>query len=406
MIGRRCLLLSLPLLFSLAGIGAQAAAARPVQYLGPSERGMARLETEHFELVYSPRKVTAAEAGDAERLAEAAWTRCNRLMSAPPAPHLRIDLTPNFLGATGFYRPGNSSSRDPNQRPMIGVRYGDLPYLGLSGEYVLTHEIGHAFSADIAGSSLGEGVADWAAGTYAGIPMEQWWAQALQSDGLWINPEAFFITGNFESRPEVDAVIRTAQYAESGLLVQFLVNRFGWTAFHTFAKEYGAARGTLDSNEDRRLLPAPRRYRPNAGPRADEPDPRVPPDASAVRATFQRNFGQSWEHLREAWEAQIRAAKQPAGAAERLVLSYEIYGAIRNCEMWMVRNRVSAEAEDFQPIREAFTKANSELAQGHVSEARKGLTVAKSRMELLRHPRDVAQIPIPARRLLARNLQQ
>ena len=78
-------------------------------------------------------------------------------------------------GATGYARPGDLRSADPKRASLIGVRYAELDYLGIGAEYVLTHEIAHIFSGKLAGSALGEGIADWATGFFNGVPMAPWW---------------------------------------------------------------------------------------------------------------------------------------------------------------------------------------------------------------------------------------
>jgi hypothetical protein len=364
-----------------------ARAAVRVQRLQPIPVGRSStLDSEHFEIVYDTRRLSPDGAEEARRVAEAGWARCEKLFGSAPEGKLRLDLTPNFYGATGFAKPGDPKARDADERPMIGVRYSELDYLGLRGDYVLTHEIGHVFSGKVAGSALGEGIADWAAGNFAGIPMRPWWGAALRRAGLWLDPDAFFITGEFEPRPEVDEVIRTAQYVESGLLVQFLVERFGWAKTAAFAAEYGKLRGRLNSNADRKTLKTPRDFQP----RPDRPDPRLPPDASALRAVWERHFGLGWDKLRAEWEGRMEGEAPPAGQAERLVLAERIYGAVRNWEMWTLEQKPAPDKETRTLVREAFTRANRALASGDLAEAARAYEQARAMVEQLRRPKSVA----------------
>ena len=344
----------------------------------------ATLSSEHFEVVYNPQRLSEAQAEEARRLAEAGWAHCAKLFGTTPEGKIRLDLTPRFWGATGFARPGDPKSRDPKEMPLVGVRFPDLDYLGLSAQYVLTHEIGHIFSGKLASSALGEGIADWSASGFSGIPASPWWGKVLRDAGLWVDPEAFFITGEFESTPEVNAIIRTAQYVESGLLVRFLVDRFGWEKVRAFAEEYGNARGRLESNADRRTLRL--RERPRTGQR----DPRLPPDAAAVRATFERHFGQSWGTLLSEWEQGMASDPAPPALAQRLVLSQSIYGAVRNYEMWLIAQRNGPGSETRAVVREAFTRANRLVAEGDFRGAAEALREARSLVEQLRRPRSVA----------------
>ena len=67
--------------------------------------GGATLESEHFHIVYNPARVTPAQAEEARSVAEGAWTKCSRLFKGEPGRSIRLDLTPDFTGATGFAIP-------------------------------------------------------------------------------------------------------------------------------------------------------------------------------------------------------------------------------------------------------------------------------------------------------------
>ncbi|HEU4754919.1 MAG TPA: hypothetical protein VFU47_17560 [Armatimonadota bacterium] len=374
-------------LLFLAGAGVQ----RPLQAQEgpggiPRPRAEARagsLESDHFHIVFDPARLTPADVGRARDQAETAWSKCARLFGQEPSAKLRLDLTPDFVGATGFAMLGNEDGR-PGARPMIGVRYADLEYLGLAGDYVLTHEIGHIFSGKLAGSSLGEGIADWAAGSFSGVPMRPWWGRALRQAGIWVEPRAFFVSGDFEQSREVDATIRTAQYAESALLVQFLVERFGWEKTRRFAEEFSQARGRLESNAERRLR------RPERPSTAGGRDPRRAPDAAEVSAVFEHHFGVPADKMLTDWQQWIDAEPVPAPEGERLILAEKIYGAIRNYEMWTLAQKPGPSAEVRALIRAAFTDANRSLAAGDLSAARTAFARASRIVERLRRPVSVA----------------
>lgn len=374
----------------LWSVGAPISAAGLVAPTAPVQRQVQetraqreQFETAHFRVEWDAQVLGRERAEAAGRIAEAGWVRCERIFgsSAAPGAPVRLDLTPDFEGATGFARPANP--KKPDEPPLIGVRLADLEYLGLSAEYVLTHEIAHLFSGPLAGSALGEGIADWAAGGFNTVPLKPWWGRALKEAGLWIDPEAFFITGEFPANPQVDAEIRTAQYVQSALLVQFLVDRFGWERTRAFAEQYSEARGRLISNEDRTRLRGPRRGARNA-------DPRRPPDPEAVRARFQEAFGRSWDQLRAEWEHWMQEDAAPAGHAERLVLGQKLYGTVRNYEMWLIRQRPRPASELQEVVREAFLAANRALGAGDLKAAEAGLAHIRRMIERLKRPQSIA----------------
>lgn len=367
-------------------VGVERGAAPAAQRLAPSPAGpVERISTPHFLLTYRPSLLDSAQARKAATEAEAGWQRCARLFGSEPAVRLPVDLTPSFVGATGFASPGEPGSRDPQRQPRVGVRYADLEYLGLNGDYVLTHEIAHIFSGTLAGSSLGEGIADWAAGSFAGLPLRPGWGTALREAGLWIEPEALFVTGAFEARPEVDEVIRTAQYLESALLVQFLVQRFGWEKFRGFAELYGKERGRLVSSGERRPRPPPRRGRDAGGGEG-------PLNPSAVRAVFEQALGESWDRLRSDWEASMSKDRLPPPEAERLVLAQRLYGAVRQYEMWSLAQQ-GLDLESRASVREAFTATSRALLRGELELAARELRRARALVDSLRRPRTVALAP-------------
>jgi len=358
------------------------------QRLGPAPREVKSLASEHFDLQYDPARLSEEQATDARRLAESAWTWNRQLFGSAPDHRLKIDLTPDFQGATGFFKPGDPTAKQPDRRPFIGVRFGELDYLGLPAEYVLRHEIAHWFSGDLAGSPLGEGIADWAAGQFAGVPARPWWGEELRKAGLWVEPEAFFITGDFDAPNEVNAPIRTASYAESALLIRYLVERFGWQKFRDFAADYSEARGPLTSNDSRKEIRV-RPRRPQSG--KAERDPRLAPDAEAVRATFEKHFGTPWSQLRSEWEKGMRADPAPPEQAEGLVLAFRIYGAIRNYEMWLIQQRAAPSRASQEAVRRAFTRANTLQKQRDYPAARQALADARSLVQQLREPRSIAR---------------
>lgn len=361
--------------------GAPARAEEPVE-----------LTSEHLRVRYEPSAVTREQAEQARAAGERAWERCTTVFPAAPAHRVVLNLTPDFEGATAYARPGDLKSTDPKRASLIGLRLLDLEYLGVGLDYVLTHEMAHVFSGRMAGTPLGEGIADWAASSFYGIPLAPWWGTALSRAELWVSPDALFITGDYEAPAEVDPRTRAAEYTEAALLVRFLVQEYGWERFAAFAPKYAEARRTLRGNEA-----DPGGWSPfeRRGPR------RAPPSAERVRRTFADAFGQPWTAIRDRWEAEMAADPVPAPAAARLVLGEEIYGTIRNYEMWCLRHPGKAPQTARDRIRTAFTEANRALAAGDLSTAEARLLAARQLVRDLKEPPAQASRPdrlFPVRR--------
>src|SRR4051794_7097777 len=182
--GRR--LLGLAVFVALCSAALPASAARPQ-----------RLESDHFTVSYDPDRLTAETARGALTAAERGYEHCREVFGHEPSGRILCDLTPDFSGATGF--------AVPSARPLrIGVRYADLDYLGLAGPYVLTHEIAHIFSGQNAGGPLGEGLADFVAGSSAETPLAPWWGRALRQHRVWTDVDGLFVSGDYPAANELD----------------------------------------------------------------------------------------------------------------------------------------------------------------------------------------------------------
>lgn len=367
-------------------LGGSARAAEPVE-----------LESPHLRIRYEPPAVSREQAEAARAAAERSWERCASVFGTQPAHRILLDLSPDFVGATAFARPGDLKSTDPRKASVIGLRLADLDYLGVGLDYVLTHEMAHVFSGRLADAPLGEGIADWAAGSFYGIPLAPWWGTALSRAGLWVSPDALFITGDYVSPAEVDARTRTAEYAEAALLVRFLVRGYGWERFVAFAPKYAEARRTLRSNE---TAAAPGGWSPfERAPSRRPPRRSAAPDPERVRRAFSDAFDQPWSAIRDRWEAEMAADPVPAAAA-RLVLGEEIYGAIRNYEMWVLRHPSQAPQAARDRIRAAFTEANHAMAASDLPAAERQLLAARQLVRSLKEPPEVAGQPSDFGRLL------
>jgi hypothetical protein len=319
-----------------------------------------QLQSEHFIIRYDPDRLDAATVAAARDAAERGYAHCLQVFGTEPRTPIECDLTPDFLGATGFAM--------PERRPRMGVRFPDLSYVGLSGQYVLTHEIAHIFSGKSAGGPLGEGLADFVAGGFSEMPLSPWWGGALRRRGLWVDPDGLFITGDYPASSELDARLRIARYTEPALLIQFLVGAFGFERFQRFLPAYERARRTMASNEESR------------GRQARRPDP------EAARASFLEAFGVSWDVLRQRWEKSMNAPPPSTTIAGRLVLSQQIYASIRNYEMWLIRSRVRPPRATADAVRQAFVEANRALDRARLADAEAHLATAQRLIAGLRHP--------------------
>jgi hypothetical protein len=329
------------------------------------------VNSDHFTIGYDPARLTEADVRRAMAEAVRGYEHCLKVFGRGPSGRIACDLTPRFLGATGFASPDA-------RRPRIGVRYADLEYLGLAGQYVLTHEIAHIFSGQDASGPLGEGLADFVAGTFNEIPLAPWWGRVLRERRLWTDADGLFVTGDYPAANELDARVRISQYAEPALLLQYLAQRFGMNRVEAFLPAYSRVRYSLASNEALSERPA--------GPPSGRSRRPRRPDAEKVRAVFQEQFGATWESVRDGWLAAMDGAAVPAGSAEQLVLAQEIYGAIRGYESWLVQKRLSIDDPRATAIRAAFTRANQALRKQDTALASEELWRARGLVDRWRHP--------------------
>lgn len=330
-----------------------------------------RLESEHFALSYDPERVTSETARGALTAAERGYEHCRGVFGHEPSGRILCDLTPRFTGATGY--------AVPSARPQrIAVRYADLDYLGLSGPYVLTHEIAHIFSGQNAGGPLGEGLADFVAGSFNETPLAPWWGRALREQRVWTDVDGLFISGDYPAANALDARVRVSQYVQPALLLQFLARRFGFERMERFLPAYARVRNSLAGNDAASARPA--------GPPGQREERPRRPDPEKVRAVFQDQFGVPWERLRDDWLAEMDSAAIPEGAAERLVLAQVIYATIRGYEGWLTSHPVPADDPRLAAIRAAFTRANRALRERNLTDAHQELGGARLLIDRLRRP--------------------
>jgi hypothetical protein len=331
----------------------------------------AEFSSAHFQYTYDTHQLSRAEAERASQDAERAFADNEGWFPGTGPVVIRCDLTPRFFGATGYAQ--------PDQRPpRVAVRIPDLDYLGLDQAYVLRHEVAHVFSGRLASGPMGEGLADLVAGSFGDQPLAPWWGSALRQAGIWVDPDALFVTGDYPASAELDARQRVANYTEPALLLQYLTNRYGFEEVLTFLPDYGRARQSLTSN----AAGAQRRGFRRADP-------------AAVERSFEKHFGRPWSALRSDWEAKMAAGGGSEAERRRLVISQKTYAAIRNFEMWLVAQRSGAPRAQTEAIRQAFTQVNGALRSKQLDEAERRLRVAQGMVNELKRPMLITRI-IPA----------
>jgi hypothetical protein len=337
---------------------------------GRLEATAATFASDHFRYTYDEAQLTRAQADAAARDAERAYGSNQEMFPGDGPREIQCDLTPRFMGATGYAQP----DRKP---PRVAVRIPDLEYLGLDQAYVLRHEVAHVFSRSLASGPMGEGLADMVAGSFGVQPLAPWWGAALRDAGLWVDPDALFITGDYPASRELDARQRIASYTEPALLLRFLTERFGFDRVLEFLPDYARARRTLESNQ---IASRRRGFRP--------------PDAAAVQGAFDRHFGRSWTVLRAEWERQMAGSSAPEPERHRLLLRQKTYAAIRNFEMWLLAQRSRVEATRVAAVRKAFTSVNAAIRDGRLDEADSRLRETQGLVDGLKRPMLIARASI------------
>jgi hypothetical protein len=322
----------------------------------------AEFTSTHFRYTYNAQQLGRDGADRAAQDAERAYADNEEWFPGSGPSLIRCDLTPRFFGATGYAQP----ERRP---PVVAVRIPDLEYLGLDQAYVLRHEVAHVFSGRLASGPLGEGLADLVAASTGDLPLAPWWGGTLREAGLWVDPEALFITGDYSASAELDARQRAAVYTEPALLLQYLSGRYGFERVLRFLPDYSRARRTIQSNDAASRGRGFRR-----------------PDPAAARRSFQQHFGRSWSDMLADWEAKMGEGKAPPEEQRRLVLRQKTYAAIRNFEMWLLAQRGSASSDRAAAIRQAFTRVNAALRARRLDEAEAGLRAAQGMVNDLKRP--------------------
>lgn len=308
--------------------------------------------TQHFLFHYDADRLSHATLAAAMAAAEAGYARCTRIFPvAGLGRKIEMDLTPAFVGATGYARPSEYA---------IAIRVPELDYLGLDLRYVMTHEVSHVFTyAELAARGAGqgeqtgpwgEGVADFAAGAFGEIPLADWWGRAFEAAGLWADPE-WLVDGSYRPLDRDFVRERTCTYDQAALLIHYLVDRYGPDRFFGFYADYSKAVRQQ----------ARRRGRPT-----DQ-------DRAALDTVFRSHFGLDGDAILARWNDAMESAAVPEEPAQRLTLHQQIYGSLREFEMRSARRRGRGDDATAANVREEFRTANRLLQEGDLPAAAKHL---------------------------------
>ncbi len=349
-------------LLLLAGLGGMSyTGARPaVAKEATKDHKVATLNSERFHFLYDPARMTAAQAEAASQEAEAAWKDLAPLFpDVRPSRRITLRLDARFRGATGYATPQKSGP------DAIGIRYADLPMLGLTPEFLFRHELTHLFTARGMGSLSGarvpqsaftEGIADTLAGGRNRLGLPHSFARSLSRLPEWEPLPRLLRDRDYGPpirkgrAPDYEDVLkwRIRRYVEPSLFLQFLRDRYGWEKTRAFYTDFGFASGT-----------------------------RFPGDS--YPAVFRRNCGEPVETVLAEWDAAVsKAPEDPAGDRLRL-LSERVYSAAQWYE-FLVAGKGIPEAD--QPALEGdLTALNRAVAERRLDEAETRLAALLKRIE-------------------------
>jgi hypothetical protein len=348
--------------------------------LGPVQPGFERpliqsgkLLSEHFWFEFDPKQLTEEQAYRARDQAEQAYRRCAAFFQQSPKRtpvpvfpgpgRIHVNLTPQMLGFAGL----NIGGYD------IRVRYLDVDYLGISAEYLFTHEIAHTFTKSFRDpfgppTPLFEGIADHVAAAHAPIPIQLWMGQVFQKEKLWFDPDGYFITGEYDAPAEdLDGGGMLSIYAIEDTFVQYVIREYGWKKFLDFELSYRIARKTRLNNT---ALKGTRWH--------DEK-----PDPEEIRAVFPQHLGITWNDLRDHWLAAMAAEKPPleseAAMLEQLIKLARTRGMI---EIWQMKTSPPASPELVE-IKASLLQAARSLNAGYIKDSETARAWAELKFKLL-----------------------
>jgi hypothetical protein len=324
--------------------------------------------SEHFLFLYDPTHMTPAQVDEAGRQAEAALKDVAPLFpNVHYTDRITMRLDAEFRGATGYAAPGGKSGK--SDKDYIGLRYEELPMLGLTPGFLFRHELTHLFagrwdtgkpSQNLAGGALGEGIADMVANgrNQLGLPLS--FAKYLEDQGIWTAPEDLFLDNPRLGLPRArnrrldyrDVLKwRIQWYVEPSLFLEYLKSRIGWDKVRDFYIDYSHASET-----------------------------RNPYGVSdAIRVVFRQRTGKLPEEFFKEWQRAIRQAPDETAANRLRWLSERAYSLVQWYE-FLVAGKAIPNPETTGI--EADLKSLHQLVDSkHLDEAEKKLNAVMHRIE-------------------------
>ncbi len=195
-------------------------------------------DTQHFSFHYAPGTAAERDLPEIGALAEAAFRRTRRVLSAEFDGQMKIYLVPRV-----FWQ-GAATYGDKVQL----ISYLDRNYTDVETWSYFTHEGTHALAQDLIQPKeeggpdgvLVEGLAVWASGGHYGVESIDAWASVTAASDEYI-PLAKLRAGPFyDFQHEIS-------YLEAGSFVKFLVDRHGWDKMREL---YGQATGKAERDEE------------------------------------------------------------------------------------------------------------------------------------------------------------
>jgi hypothetical protein len=365
------MLLSFSLFFALAGSSPDVQTQRVARLAamptatGEDGKVVAERKSEHFRFLYDPTRLSPAKVEEVVREAEASFKEIAALFpEVTYTEPIVIRLDARFRGATGYAAPGGKSGK--GKFDVIGLRFEDLPTLGLSPAFLFRHELTHIFvgrwedgkpNPGLSGSPLGEGIADLTADgrNRLGLPLS--FAKHLQKEGAWIDMERLFLRPSGgrppiarDGRTRYEDVLRwrIARYVEPSLFLSYVRSRIGWDKMREFYIDYARAARMKNPSDN-------------------------------LRAVFRRHLGELPEETFEKWQAAIDAAPEEPEANRRRLLSERAYAGVQWYDFLVAAERIPESEQT--GIEAQFRALHADIADGKLDGSEGNLRQLLRRVE-------------------------
>ncbi len=318
--------------------------------------------SEHFRFLYNPDRLKEPQVSGAVTDAESAYKTLQGLF---PYVHytepINIRLDAEFRGATGYAAPGGIKRK--GTRDSIGLRYADLPTLGLTSNFLFLHEITHLFTARdeqgrmLPGSSLSEGIADLVAEGRNGLGLPLSFAKYLRKQEEWQEPFRLILYPASGAPPtprrgplRYDQVLRwrIRHYVEPSLFLAYVRETYGWDKTRAFYLDY--------------TLHAAARF-----------------PADEWRTTFRRTLGKLPEDVAREWNAAMDMAPEETEVNSHRWLSERAYALVQWYEFLIAGKAIPKEEQ--AGIEADLRRLNGEVAARHLLAGETQLKTLQDRIE-------------------------